>query len=236
MKVSSSSAFQPGAELPELVARVHSSGVRVDAPVTFRERVSSAEIEEIRDLHSEWFPVNYADDFFDSLTNSPDVVTVVAEIDSRIVGMATVASRRNERRFNPACDLGLGDNVSYILTLGVIDELRRKGVATKLLKETEVVIKERDPECGVVFLHVIGYNHAAIWMYEKNGFRWFKTEPNFYRLGEDWYAGELYFKPLTTKARLSRIMEWFTKKIASLVSRMFAVKVDHPVNSMLETV
>ena len=236
MKVSSSSAFQPGAEMPGLLASVHASPISDQHAVIFREGVSANEIAEIRTLHSEWFPVDYPDDFFQSLTDCPDVVSVVAEIDSRIVGMATVAIRRPERRYNPACDLGLGDSVAYILTLGVIDELRRRGVASKLLEETEAVIKKKDPDCSVVFLHVIEYNHAAMWMYEKRGFRWFKTEPSFYKLGEQWYAGELYFKPLSTTARLTKIVEWVRKKIASVWTLLFANKQTQPVNSVLESV
>lgn len=56
------------------------------------------------------------------------------------------------------------------MTLGVVDECRRMGLATKLLELTISYIQYTQPLCKLIYLHVITYNEAAIRFYERNDF------------------------------------------------------------------
>lgn len=221
--------------MPPLAAAVHSqlteeeiSSFDVQSSVVFRNGVLPHELEEIQRLHTEWFPVEYNEEFFRSITTDPDVLTIVAELRhpraTKIVGLATVGIRRKERRFNADGDLlpFLGSSeeksgIAYIFTLGVVDELRQRGLASALLGACVRQIEITDPFCPVVFLHVIEYNKAAMKLYLKNGFKEFKTEPQFYRLGETWYSGVMFYRPLAGATTLKRLANWVGLKLTHVL-------------------
>jgi ribosomal protein S18 acetylase RimI-like enzyme len=243
MRLSSSSAFVAGSDMPALSAPVHNHFFSPDANISFRRGISASELDLIRQLHSEWFPVDYSEDFFLSLTNPlEEVLTVVALSDSLIVGMSTVAVRRSERRYNFAGDL-FGDNegkdnIAYILTLGVIDELRRRGIATQLLSETEKAIRAADPHCSAILLHVIEYNKSAMRLYQRSGYRRVKDEPRFYKLGDQWFSGILFYKPVNEALRrstLGRMIEWVRCRFAMFFRRFITVPTQET-NFVSETV
>ena len=79
----------------------------------------------------------------------------------------------------------------YILTIGVRKEYRNVGLASHLVQKSIQAAKE-DQSCGIVYLHVIHYNAAAIRMYEKNNFEFLKTMHNFYHIERDYYDSYLY--------------------------------------------
>lgn len=189
-------------------------------------------MEDVHALHAEWFPVNYSDEFFESIVSEDDVVTVCAELESKIVGMATVAIRRAETRYNFEGDLlpylGLeapGDSnspsIAYILTLGIVDELRGLGIASDLLETAIARTRACDPSCAVIFLHVIEYNRTAMKLYEKNAFKRFKTEPNFYKIGETWYSGVMFYFPFINVGKIGpiqRMSRWIKRKLGSFLA------------------
>lgn len=57
----------------------------------------------------------------------------------------------------------------YIMTLGNTEKFRKMRLGTKMIHDCLKMI-EKVPTCGVVYLHVITYNNAAIKFYEKLGF------------------------------------------------------------------
>ena len=59
----------------------------------------------------------------------------------------------------------------YIMTLGVIDEVRRFGLGSMLLAATEDILREQWPNCIALYLHVVDYNQGAIKFYQRNGFQ-----------------------------------------------------------------
>jgi ribosomal protein S18 acetylase RimI-like enzyme len=63
----------------------------------------------------------------------------------------------------------LKENAIYIMTLGVIDEMRSRGLAKKLLDEMLHYTSD-NPKVQLVTLHVVSYNKRAINFYKKNGF------------------------------------------------------------------
>ena len=55
------------------------------------------------------------------------------------------------------------------MTLGVIDEMRSKGLARRLLDQL-FAFTAAQPKIQLVTLHVVAYNKRAIHFYKKNGF------------------------------------------------------------------
>jgi RimJ/RimL family protein N-acetyltransferase len=80
---------------------------------------------------------------------------------------------------------------AYILTLGVVDGYRRRGLARELLRRS-IEHYEGDARVKLVYLHVIPYNTAAIRLYERNGFERLQELSDFYRIGDKMYDAYLY--------------------------------------------
>ena len=70
--------------------------------------------------------------------------------------------------------------VVYILTLGVVEGARRRGVAKQLLRL--VLSAARSRGCRACFLHVITYNHDAISFYLANSFQQLAQLREFYHI------------------------------------------------------
>ncbi len=243
---STSSAYPDADSQPYLSANIHRvlSRSQIDyfrlSHLRFRTCASPDELEEIRQLHAEWFPVFYNDEFYCSLVDRSDndVLVVIASIGDRsdIVGMITIGIRRKEKRFNPSGDLARllhfpedTANTAYILTLGVVDELRRKGVAQALLSEGIAQIKTNHPKCHVVYLHVIEYNKPAFRLYRKAGFSEYITYPEFYFIDDVPYRGTLFYRILdqtaslvkpSARTALALMGKWIYMKIRAFVSEL----------------
>lgn len=66
----------------------------------------------------------------------------------------------------------------HIITLNVAPAFRRKGIGSKMLKETEQILRDRSiPECH---LEVREDNAAALKLYEKSGYRKISKLDNYY--------------------------------------------------------
>mmetsp|Transcript_52687 Transcript_52687/g.150897 ORF Transcript_52687/g.150897 Transcript_52687/m.150897 type:complete len:157 (+) Transcript_52687:3-473(+) len=75
--------------------------------------------------------------------------------------------------------------LSYVHSFGIVSELRRRGVATELLRRTLEDVQGRAAERGeqglkAMALHVPAYNGPAIRSYEHSGFVWVGTIAGFY--------------------------------------------------------
>ena len=69
----------------------------------------------------------------------------------------------------------------YLLTLGVLDTHRRRGIASELLRRVcRRAAEERG--CALAFLHVIAHNADAMRFYERMAFVRAMRHENFYRL------------------------------------------------------
>ena len=131
---------------------------------------------EIKELHEELFPVRYGDAFYQDAVRGlgmggGELFTLLAIDNERIVGFIfaqVIITQRNEDK-----DLFLSGmespEICYILTLGVKQEYRRAGLAHILVSKC-IDFAKSNKSCGLVFLHVIHYNYAAINFYEKNRF------------------------------------------------------------------
>jgi len=241
--ITNSTAYPPGDDGVLLTARVHKhleSDEGVD-DICYSTSVSWDELDEVRALHTEWFPVAYHEDFFQSIVTGTgfgggDVVTVVATMGENpryIVGMITIAIRRAESQYNPAADLSpyLGlptdSTAAYILTLGVVDELRGKGIGRRLLDLAIRKVEETDHMCRLVFLHVIEYNEAARKFYLREKFLEFKKYSEFYFFDGKVFDGMLLYKLVGNDSEVKgvwQVTRWLYKKMRELFGSIFTVK------------
>ena len=81
----------------------------------------------------------------------------------------------------------------YIMTLGTVEEHRKTGLASSLVRWVESLVQQ-DPACGGVYLHVIKYNDSAIRFYERLGFYRVEEIPDYYEIDGQKYASYLYAK------------------------------------------
>ncbi|XP_054923699.2 N-alpha-acetyltransferase 60 isoform X1 [Dermacentor andersoni] len=90
--------------------------------------------------------------------------------------------------------------VAYILTLGVVRECRRNGIATLLLDSLLAHLSQQQPQpgcgaCKAVYLHVLASNTCAIQFYERRCFRPHAFLPLYYSVRgapRDGYSYVLY--------------------------------------------
>jgi ribosomal protein S18 acetylase RimI-like enzyme len=79
------------------------------------------------------------------------------------------------------------------MTLGAVPMHRQCGLGTALIENCMEEV-ERDTSCGVLYLHVITSNQAAIRFYEKLGFYRVQEIPNYYTIDGKLYGCYLYAK------------------------------------------
>eukprot|EP00933_Yihiella_yeosuensis_P039413 TRINITY_DN33415_c0_g1_i1.p1 TRINITY_DN33415_c0_g1~~TRINITY_DN33415_c0_g1_i1.p1 ORF type:complete len:325 (+),score=73.35 TRINITY_DN33415_c0_g1_i1:105-1079(+) len=83
-------------------------------------------------------------------------------------------------------------SIAYILTLGVAEGFRRRGLAKQLLKRSIAHVDQNMPKIQAIYLHVVTYNTAAIQLYEATNFQRLEHFPSFYLLQGSYYDSFLY--------------------------------------------
>ena len=133
------------------------------------------DLKEVMHINRTCLPENYSSYFFMSIhRNYPDLF-LVAERGGRVVGYIMC---RVEKSFFSRKVKG------HVISIAVMPEHRRMGIATALMKEALSRMAERygASEC---FLEVRVSNTPAINLYEKLGFKKADVIPHYYLDGED---------------------------------------------------
>jgi histone acetyltransferase MCC1 len=175
---------------------------------------------QIQQLHEQWFPVRYMDEFYDDLvyermtgTGDPlftsvgyittdsnssssscysttipqqqhlepwTMPSISTQIVACVVGCFVPASSlsgtlRNILIHNP----NRHTKLFYIMTVGTT--IKHAGIGTILIQHCIDQVR-KDPACGVLYLHVLTTNIAAIHMYERLGFYRVQEIPNYYTI------------------------------------------------------
>lgn len=195
--------------------------------ISFR-LVGSEHIDEIKILHEEWFPIHYNDEYFSNLKSKEDAICMGAFYkETYLVGIFIGMFKYNsfllkqltrKSWFSWSNIWGL-----YIATIGVIDEVRRLGIGSKLVETVIDWTKLHKPQWEVIYLHVIDYNQAAIRFYEKNNFENYGRYQGYYFIADEFYDSYLFFKRLwppswqTTKRPRHKTRSW------NIFGRLFQV-------------
>jgi histone acetyltransferase MCC1 len=180
----------------------------------------------IQQLHEQWFPVKYVDEFYDELclhgrmTGSGDpLFSSVAVLERPAERDLTTSSssfptegfvRNEDGDCIVACvvgcfvraallsaktqDLLVNDvqrhpRLFYIMTVGTVT--RQAGLGTQMTQQCIEQVQQ-DPGCGVLYLHVLTNNVAAIRMYERLGFYRVQEIPQYYNIEGQLHPCYLY--------------------------------------------
>lgn len=146
-----------------------------------------SDVPEVKRLCTEWFPIEYPDNWYEEITSSQQFFSLAAVYKLQIIGLI-VAEIKSQSKCNRE-DQGLlsshfakNTEVAYILTLGVVRECRRNGIATLLLDSliSHLTTNPEEDNCKAIYLHVLTTNMTAIRFYEHRNFRLHSYLPLYY--------------------------------------------------------
>ena len=186
----SSSAFPPGMSAVSMRRRCDTTSSLLE----FSDSLEIEDMEMVRALHAEWFPLSYDEDFYAKVERGEVSAVVARNEKNELVGLAIY-------RIRPVTDLpGSEDFVhlqsvqaAYLMTLGVVEEWRGRGVGSSLLEK--LITQLHPPQERVhrmspwlLYLHVIEYNEPAMALYNKAGFEQVSRKCDFYFIRDRYYA------------------------------------------------
>ena len=208
-------------------------GIKIDPSQIIYKPLSPENVEEVKKLHIEWFPVKYEEEFFDHtlINNQGQFFSVAAfynvgvgenEYKEVILGLIICQWVYVENNFFKMVNKEIGKEISanlnyeeevkfylsgdkfyhcaYIMSLGVIDECRKMGIATIMLKSIFNYIIFFDFVVGI-YLNVISTNTSAKKFYEKNGLKCINHIKDFYPIENQNYDCDVYIKIFTKKEK-----------------------------------
>ena len=124
----------------------------------FRVReASAADLTKVIMINRRCLPENYTYFFFNSILQNYPKTFLVAEIDSDIAGYIMC---RVERGFSKLSKLNLA-RLGHVISIAVLPEYRRRGIAKALLTRAMKVLKE-EYGCEEAYLEVRVSNQPAI--------------------------------------------------------------------------
>ncbi|KAJ8319338.1 hypothetical protein KUTeg_004429 [Tegillarca granosa] len=156
------------------------------------------DIQEVKRLCTEWFPIEYPDSWYEDITSSRRFYSLAATYHSRIIGiivteikLKSVMNKEDSdilaKHFPPTVQ------VAYILSLGVVIDFRRHGIASLLLDSLiQYLTSKESYDCKALYLHVLSSNQIAIKFYEKRRFQAHSFLPYYYSIQGKPRDGYLY--------------------------------------------
>ena len=211
------------------VSEVHSlvSNIKIDPSKIIFKTLTHENVIEIKNLHKEWFPIDYDDKCFEVVIKnesssfySQGAFYTVGDKEI-ILGSIMVdfqnASEKFKNHSSPeilekisneisfidemSCTLTFNDYIcAYIMTIGVIDECRRMHLGTQLINKAIEKCLQNEL-CVCLYLDVIIYNEGAIKFYNKNNFEEVTTIKNYYRVYKNLYDAKVFVKIFTKKEK-----------------------------------
>ncbi|BBN10460.1 histone acetyltransferase MCC1 [Marchantia polymorpha subsp. ruderalis] len=188
-------SFVPTTIAPQVTTFIH-------PPAIAYRPIRPSDLKILQEVHEALFPIKYELEFFSNVVHGHGIISWAAVDTNRssekcdeLVGFVTarvVAATESEE-----ADMLGYEHVStertliYILTLGVIKQYRNLGIASALIGEV-IEYATSLPSCRAVYLHVISYNHSAIFFYKKNSFQCLRKLRNFYYINGHHYDSYLY--------------------------------------------
>jgi ribosomal-protein-alanine N-acetyltransferase len=155
-------------------------------------RFRSDDLNRVIQINKECLPENYSSYFYRDLHRRFPETFLVAEFDGFIQGYIM---SRIERGISKT--LGLRPSRQcHIVSIAVVGEYRRQGIATKLILEA-IRNAHTNYDASECFLEVRAGNKTAIKLYEKLGFSKLKQNFGYYIDGEDAWVMAI---PIESKA------------------------------------
>jgi len=128
-------------------------------------------------------PENYTYFFFESILRNYPKSFLIAEVDGEIAGYIMCRVERTLSKFERLSFKKVG----HIISIAVLPEYRRRGLAKSLLENALRILKE-NYRCEEAYLEVRVSNLPAISLYQKLGFVVVRTSKRYYIDGEDAYV------------------------------------------------
>ena len=162
-------------------------------------------LDEVVDLHKEWFPFLYDRDYFKRYILKKNSVAIGAFLKlgqkEYLIGCA-IGEIISEQKFKNALPGILIErswydvfsayvDCGYLHSLGVIDEYRKLNVGSRLLELFIDDMKRRNTV--VLYANVILHNNSAIKFLEANNWHLFGIEKNHYKYRDNLYDGKVYY-------------------------------------------
>jgi len=174
-------------------------------PELIFRNIQKHDIPNLEKLHAELFPVKYGSSFFEKLTTI-NYLTVVAlnRDESDIIGVITA-------RVKPRGWCCWTTNFEgYIMTLGVTESYRKRGLGTLLLNMMCDMLRQ-EGHCTKITLHCKALNTTAIQFYKKNNFLIEEELEDYYFINGKLYKGiKMYTmdEKLRTNTYLYNVFDW----------------------------
>lgn len=144
-------------------------------------RFEPADLRQVIELNRVCLPENYSSNFFLSIYQHFSETFVVAEEAGEVVGYAMC---RVEHKFG--FSLFGGAKRGHLISIAVLPDFRRKGVASALMKEVMKALGAYG--CGDLFLEVRVSNVGGVGLYRKLGFEVERRIRHYYADGEGAYV------------------------------------------------
>lgn len=147
---------------------------------------------EVKKLCREWFPVEYPDSWYTDITSDSRFYSVCACYRGQIIGLivaeikdAANLPKEDSEILASSFARKSSTRIGYILSLGVVKEFRKNGVASFLLDNLVAHLtnpEDNTTDVRALYLHVLTTNTQAISFYENRGFRPHLFLPYYYAI------------------------------------------------------
>uniref|UniRef100_A0A182RX08 N-alpha-acetyltransferase 60 n=1 Tax=Anopheles funestus TaxID=62324 RepID=A0A182RX08_ANOFN len=146
------------------------------------------DLEEVRTLCQDWFPIDYPLSWYVDITSSTRFFALAAIYNFSIIGLIVAEIKsysklnKEDRGILPE-SMGRDAEIGYILSLGVHRKYRQNGIGSLLLDSliNHLTTAERH-KVKAIFLHVLTTNRTAILFYERRGFVLHSFLPYYYSI------------------------------------------------------
>jgi len=184
-----------------------------------------ADIDAVKTLCAQVFPIEYPDCWYNEITSNQQLISLAASTfaDNRIVAilvaeMKTLNQCNFEDRDILAKSFAANTRVAYILSLGVLPEYRRRGLAGRLLDHLlHYLTSTVTGDAKAVYLHVLCENATAIRFYERRRFRRHAVLVHYYRIDDVPCNGYTYVLYVNGGEAPFSLHEWCATATALLV-------------------
>ena len=245
----------------ELLKEQNDSIKTIDTNKIIYKPLNESDLAEIKNLHKEWFPIEYDDNYFKKIFinkyGSYFTIGAFYNIENNkinkeiIIGMALCELRpvsdyfinhTSRQAIKEICNnIDFNEEVSSYLKCQDYNcvYIMTIGVLDEYRKlhiGTSLINKifeeaMMDNLCVGVYLDVIHYNNTAKKFYEKNGFKNVSTIKNYYDLKGNFYDSNVFLKVFSRKEK-----DEFRRKKFSFGKKMINMFIITPINAIYKII